>query len=178
MLKRLGKVFLAASIFLGAQNDHLNIEEEEITIVPVVEQLDYVEDNDDEDDEERKGYIKSVFYYIPTLLYSLLCFVFNIIKGLFMLDPIAFIVIALLLLAAILLHHKKYWGIIFGILAGLLMIYEGHQTVEEILDGRYIGAVIIVYHIVLGIVIYRKAKQVKKKIKDPFAILEQDTFKV
>lgn len=177
MLKKMGKVFLAASIFLGSQNDHLKIEEE-IMIAPVVEQFDYVEDNDDEDDEERKGYIKSVFYYIPTLLYTAFQILTSVIKGLFMLDPIAFIAIALLLLAAILLHRKKYWGILFGIIAGALLFYKGYQTVEEIMDGRYIGAVIILYHIVIGIVIYRKAKQVKKKIKDPFAILEQDTFKV
>lgn len=167
-MKKLSKKVVA--VLLCAWNLYLPNqinEQDELTVNnPIVEEVTDIIDviDEDVDEDEKKGGIKKVVYFIPTILFSSLKYIVGLITGILTLNPITILIFVLLLLAAFLLMNKKYWGAILGILAGCLIIQQAITQVEILLGEVIVGCSIILLYIGLGFIVYRKTKQLKNKI--------------
>lgn len=168
-MKKLSKKLLA--VLLCAWNLYLpnNIsEDDELKLNnAIVEEISPVVDeaiDDLDDDEDKKGGIKKVLYFIPTALFSSFKAIVSLITGILALNPITILIFVLLLLAAFLLMNKKYWGAIFGIIAGCLIIQQAIVQVEIVLGEVMVGIIIVVLHLILGFIVYKKGKEIKDKI--------------
>ena len=174
-MKKLSKKVMA--VLLCAWNLYLpnQVSEDdklEIKNVIVEEVPDTVDEmvDDLDDDEDRKGGIKKVLYFIPTALFSTFKAIIGLITGILALNPITILVFVLLLLAAFLLLNKKYWGAIFGIIAGCLIIQQAITQIEIVLGEVIVGCIIVVLHLILGFIVYRKVKKLKDKIVEKIKI--------
>lgn len=97
------------------------------------------------DDLER--HMKKYLYIMPAVLICMLYGLLAALAGGFGgFQPIAFVNICLPILAGVLLRRNKWWGSIFGIAMGALLIFTG-MTVA-----RIAGIILAVYYIAMGIV--------------------------
>jgi len=173
-MKKLSKKIVA--VLLCAWNlylpNHISEQDEYTVNNPIVEEIPDIIDEIDEDidEDERKGGIKKVFYFIPTLLFSTFKAIVSFVTGILVLNPITILIFILLVLAALLLMNKKYWGAILGIIAGCIFIQQAINQVEIIIGEVAVGIIIIIIHIVLGFVVYKKGKEIKEQIVEKIKI--------
>ena len=91
--------------------------------------------------------MKKFLYIMPAVLVCMLYGLLAALAGGFGgFQPVAFINISLPILAGVLLRKDKWWGCLFGIALGAVLIFTG-MTVA-----RIVGIVLAVYYIAMGIV--------------------------
>lgn len=110
--------------------------------------------------------MKRLLYFLPTIL--VLGFIAFIL--LFLGGPSADLndyligggILLVFLLSDFLLSKKLWFGCIPGALLGAYVIYYGSQYHGQVLDERPIGAVILTYYVILGLVtVYHKKRAAK-----------------
>ena len=93
--------------------------------------------------------MKKYLYIMPTvlilMLYALLAALAGGVSGF---QPIAFAYIILPILAGVFLRKDKWWGCIFGIAMGGLLLWSGRNMMVAFIA----GLVLAVYYIVMGLV--------------------------
>ena len=96
--------------------------------------------------------MKKFLYIMPAvlicMLYALLAALAGGISGF---QPIAFVYIALPLLAGIFLRKGKWWGCLFGIAMGVLLIYNGMTAQPQVMVGFVAGLILAAYYIAMGL---------------------------
>lgn len=96
--------------------------------------------------------MKKNLYYLPVII----GFIFYItVSFLGSVNPFVWIALLLLLVGAVLLSKNKWWGCIFGILIGCLLIYMGTQETGQIIKETPFGIIMIIYYIVCGVASYK-----------------------
>ena len=98
--------------------------------------------------------MKKFLYIMPAvlicMLYALLAALVGGIGGF---QPIAFVYILLPLLAGILLRKDKWWGCLFGIAMGAVLLHMGSRHTGQVMDlERPMGMGFIVYYAAMGLV--------------------------
>ena len=104
--------------------------------------------------------MKSFLYIMPAvlicMLYALLAALAGGISGF---QPIAFAYILLPIGAGILLRKGKWWGCLFGIAMGALLIYMGGQHNGQVMDIECpMGIAFLVYYAVMGFLCWHTRK--------------------
>ena len=93
--------------------------------------------------------MKQFLYVMPAvlicMLYALLAALAGGISGF---QPIAFVYIALPLLAGFLLRKGNWWGCLFGITMGGILLYTG----RDVMIAFIAGLVLVAYYIAIGLV--------------------------
>ena len=93
--------------------------------------------------------MKKYLYIMPAvlilMLYALLAALAGGVSGF---QPIAFAYIILPILAGVFLRKDKWWGCIFGIAMGGLLLWSGRDMMVAFIA----GLVLAVYYIVMGLV--------------------------
>ena len=93
--------------------------------------------------------MKKYLYIMPTvlilMLYALLAALAGGVSGF---QPIAFAYIILPILAGVFLRKDKWWGCIFGIAMGGLLLWSGRNMMVAFIAGLVLAA----YYIVMGLV--------------------------
>ena len=102
--------------------------------------------------------MKKFLYILPAvlicMLYALLAALAGGIGGF---QPIAYLYIACPVLAGIFLRRDKWWGCLFGIAMGAVLLYMGSQAAGQVMDiERPLGLAFVVYYAIMGIVCYPK----------------------
>ena len=103
--------------------------------------------------------MKKILFWLPAFVICLIYgFILLILEGSFeaavdMVQNVVVLYIALPVIGSVLLSRGKWWGSIFGIAMGLLLIYNhlqysGHQHVNVDVP---LGIVFAVYYLVMGI---------------------------
>ena len=110
--------------------------------------------------------MKRFLYFLPTILVlGFLAFVLR-----FLGDPsedlydylISVGILFVFALSDFLLFKKLWFGCIPGALLGAYVIYYGSQYHGQVFDERIIGAVILAYYVIMGIVsVYRRKRMTK-----------------
>ena len=93
--------------------------------------------------------MKKFLYIMPAvlicMLYALLAALAGGVSGF---QPIAFAYIILPILAGVFLQKDKWWGCIFGIAMGGLLLWSGRNMMVAFIAGLVLAA----YYIVMGLV--------------------------
>ena len=98
--------------------------------------------------------MKKYLYIMPAvlicMLYGLLAALAGGIGGF---QPIAFVYILLPILSGIFLRKGKWWGCLFGMAMGGILLYMGSQTNGQHIDmERPMGIGFLVYYAAMGLV--------------------------
>ena len=100
--------------------------------------------------------MKQFLYVMPAvlicMLYALLAALAGGISGF---QPIAFVYIALPLLAGLLLRKGNWWGCLFGIAMGGILLYTGRTVMIAFIA----GLVLVAYYIAMGLVCAASPKE-------------------
>ena len=83
------------------------------------------------------------------MLYGLLA---TLAGGMSGLQPIAFVYILLPILAGAFLRKDKWWGCLFGIAMGGILLYNGMTVQPQIFAGFVAGLILIAYYAAMGLV--------------------------
>ena len=96
--------------------------------------------------------MKKFLYIMPAvlicMLYALLATLAGGIGGF---RPIAFLYISLPILAGIFLRKGKWWGCLFGIAMGAMLVYNGMTAQPQMMAGFIAGLVLAAYYIAMGL---------------------------
>ena len=97
--------------------------------------------------------MKKFFYIMPAvlicMLYALLAALAGGIGGF---QPISFVYILCPIAAGILLRKGKWWGSLFGIAMGALLIYSGMAAHPQVMIAFIAGLVLAAYYAAMGLV--------------------------
>ena len=93
--------------------------------------------------------MKKFLYIMPAvlicMLYGLLAALAGGVSGF---QPIAFAYIILPILSGVLLRKDKWWGCLFGIVMGAILLYNGRNMMVAFIA----GLIRVAYYIVMGLV--------------------------
>ena len=96
--------------------------------------------------------MRKFLYIMPAvlicMLYALLAALAGGIDGF---QSIAFVYIVLPILAGVLLRKGKWWGCLFGITMGSLLVYNGMTAQPQVFAGFVIGLVLAAYYAAMGL---------------------------
>lgn len=97
--------------------------------------------------------MKKFLYIMPAvlicMLYALLTALAGGISGF---QPIAFVYIFLPILAGVLLRKGNWWGCLFGMTMGALLIYNGMTAQPQVFAGFVAGLILAAYYAAMGLV--------------------------
>ena len=97
--------------------------------------------------------MKKFLYIMPAvlicMLYVLLAALAGGVSGF---QPIAFAYMGLPLVAGILLRKNKWWGCLFGVAMGALLIYNGMTAQPQVFAGFVAGLILAAYYAAMGLV--------------------------
>lgn len=97
--------------------------------------------------------MKKFLYILPAvlicMLYALLTALAGGIGGF---QPIAFVYILLPIAAGVLLRKDKWWGCLFGMAMGALLIYNSMTAQPQVFAGFVAGLVMAAYYAAMGLV--------------------------
>jgi len=66
---------------------------------------------------------------------------------------IAYLYILLPILAGVLLRMDKWWGCLFGVAMGVVLLYMGSQHTGQVMDiERPMGLVFLIYYTIMGFI--------------------------
>ena len=101
----------------------------------------------------REKSMKKFLYIMPAvlicMLYILLAALAGGISGF---QPIAFVYIFCPILAGVILRKGKWWGSLFGITMGALLIYNGMTAQPQVMIAFVAGLVLAAYYAAMGLV--------------------------
>lgn len=103
--------------------------------------------------------MKKILFFIPSLVAIFFYGAVIFAGGIGGLEPIAWGFLALLLLSGLLMAKGSWWGSLFGLVVGLILIYMSFKFTGQLLDEGIIGIIYALYHVICGIVIYRNSKK-------------------
>ena len=93
--------------------------------------------------------MKKFLYILPAVLICMLYALLSALAGgISSFQPIAFAYIILPILAGVFLRKDKWWGCIFGIAMGGLLLWSGRNMMVAFIAGLVLAA----YYIVMGLV--------------------------
>ena len=100
--------------------------------------------------------MKKFLYILPAvlicMLYALLTALAGGVAGF---QPIAFVYILCPILAGVLLRKGKWWGCLFGITMGGILLYTGRNVMIAFIA----GLVLVAYYIAMGLVCAASPKE-------------------
>ena len=102
--------------------------------------------------------MKRFLYVMPA---ALVCMVYAILTilagGISGYQPIVLVYIGLPILSAVFLRKGKWWGCLFGIAMGVVLLYMGSRYTGQVMDiERPSGIVFLIYYAVMGLLCYKK----------------------
>lgn len=100
--------------------------------------------------------MKKILYFLPFVLGFILYIFLGIVSSFGTINPFVWVALLLLLVAGLLMSRNKWWGCIFGILIGILLIYMGSRETGQIIKETLFGIVICIYYIVCALVSYKR----------------------
>lgn len=100
--------------------------------------------------------MKKILYYLPVVLGCILYIFLGVVSSFGSINPFVWIALILLLISGLLMSRNKWWGCIFGILIGILLIYMGSRETGQIIEETLFGIVICIYYIVCALVSYKR----------------------
>ncbi len=103
--------------------------------------------------------MKKVLYFIPVILILILC-VFIVFIGGLSFDDNAWLYLVLPLIAGVLVSYKQWWGCLFGLIIGAMIIYSSTLDGKHIINELPIGIIWCAYYVIMGYVCY------KSKVKE------------
>ena len=93
--------------------------------------------------------MKKFPYIMPAvlicMLYGLLAALAGGVSGF---QPIAFAYIILPILAGVLLRKDKWWGCLFGIVMGAILLYNGRNMMVAFIA----GLILVAYYLIMGLI--------------------------
>jgi len=99
--------------------------------------------------------MKKLLYFFPVVCGYILYTFLGIISSSSSINPFVWLALIFLLISGILMNKNKWWGCIFGIAIGLLLIYMGTQETGQIIKETPFGIIMCIYYIVCAIISYR-----------------------
>ena len=97
--------------------------------------------------------MKKFLYIMPAvlicMLYALMATLAGGVSGF---QPIAFVYILCPIAAGVLLRKGKWWGCLFGLIMGALLVYNGMTAQPQVFAGFVAGLSLAAYYAVMGIV--------------------------
>ena len=100
--------------------------------------------------------MKKILYFLPVALGFILYIFLGIVSSFDSINPFVWISLVLLLISGLLMSRNKWWGCIFGISIGILLICMGSRETGKIIKETLFGIVICIYYIVCALVSYNK----------------------
>lgn len=100
--------------------------------------------------------MKKILYYLPVVLGCILYIFLGVVSSFGSINPFVWIALLLLFVAGLLMSKNKWWGCIFGISIGILLICMGSRETGQIINETLFGIVICIYYIVCALVSYKK----------------------
>ena len=109
--------------------------------------------------------MKKFLYIMPAVLICMLYALLTVLAGgIGGYQPIVLLYVCAPLLAGILLRRNKWWGSIFGIAVGAILVYMGSQSNGQPIGiERPMGIVFILYYLVMGILCLMDTRKKNKK---------------
>ncbi len=101
--------------------------------------------------------MKKILYFIPAILVMILCLFVAFTDGLSF-DSNAWVYVVLPILAGAILSLNKWWGGLFGMATGAMIIYASTQGEIHIINEMPIGIVVCIYYAIMGYVAYKDKK--------------------
>ena len=98
--------------------------------------------------------MKKILYFIPAILVVILCLFVAFIDGLSF-DSNAWVYLVIPILAGVILSLNKWWGCLFGIVIGALIIYASTQGEIHIINEMPIGIIVCIYYAIMGYIAYK-----------------------
>ncbi len=101
--------------------------------------------------------MKKCIYNIPAIIALLFYAALAITSGFGSINPAAWFFVALLFVAAVLLSKNKWWGALFGVIVGLILIRMSFQYTGQLIDIESpLGIALCLFYVVCGIILFRK----------------------
>ena len=73
-------------------------------------------------------------------------------------NPVVWLFVALLFVSGFLMIKDKWWGCMFGIVTGVILIYMGMQETGQIIKEWPIGIIFCLYYIICGFIAAKNRK--------------------
>ena len=102
--------------------------------------------------------MKKIIYFLPAIPFTILLVYFAFLTSIDT-TPVVWIIDILLILSGLLLCKNKWWGCIFGVVVGVILVYMGLQETGQIFKEYLIGLPLIVFYIVCGIYIANRVRR-------------------
>ena len=101
--------------------------------------------------------MKKCIYYIPAVIALFFYTFLAIASGFGSIDPMVWLFVVLLFAAAVLLSKDKWWGAVFGVVVGVVLIWMSFQYTGQAIDiERPLGIAICLFYVICGIFLFRK----------------------
>ena len=102
--------------------------------------------------------MRKFLYILPAVLICMVYAILTILAGgISGYQPIVLVYIGSPILAGIFLRKGKWWGCLFGIAMGAVLLYMGSQYTGQVIDiERPMGAVFLIYYAAMGLLCYKK----------------------
>lgn len=100
--------------------------------------------------------MKKILYFLPFVLGFILYIFLGIVSSFGTINPFVWVALLLLLVAGLLMSKNKWWGCIFGIVIGILLMYMGTQETGQIINETPFGIIMCIYYIVCALVSNKK----------------------
>lgn len=100
--------------------------------------------------------MKNILYFLPLVLGCILYVFLGIASSFGSIHPFVWIALTILFIAGLLIKNNKWWGSIFGIAIGILLIYMGNQETGQIFKETTLGIIMCIYYVVCAVISYRE----------------------
>ena len=100
--------------------------------------------------------MKKILYFLPAVLGSVIYIFLGIVSSFATINPFVWLSLILLFISGLLMNKNKWWGCIFGILIGVLLIYMGSRETGQIIKETPFGFLICIYYILCASFVYKK----------------------
>lgn len=97
--------------------------------------------------------MRKFLYVMPAVLICMLYAILTILAGgIGGFQPIALVYVGFPILAAVFLRRGKWWGCLFGVAMGVILLYNGMTAQPQMFAGFVIGLILAAYYIAMGLV--------------------------
>ncbi len=100
--------------------------------------------------------MKKLVYFIPAIIATVFYLFLSFVSGFGAIHWGAWVCVASLFLSGVLMSSHKWWGCLFGVVVGGILIYMGTQYTGQIINEMPIGIIVSVFYGIIGFYIYKK----------------------
>ena len=102
--------------------------------------------------------MRKFLYILPAVLICMIYAILTILAGgTSGYQPIVLVYIGCPILAGIFLRKGKWWGCLFGIAMGAVLLYMGSQYTGQVIDiEKPLGTAFLIYYAVMGLLCSKK----------------------